>query len=357
MNNQENIIVIIPALNPDNKMIMLIKELRENGYNNIIVVNDGSKDGSKLYFKLASQEYNCVILKHAVNLGKGQAVKTAFNYILNECPDCVGAIVADCDGQHLVKDIVNCTKALVENPTSLIMGVRNFDKKNNKISTRTRLGNKITSKIIYFLCGIKLSDTQTGLRGIPRRLMKVLMTVQGERFEYEMYMLIKAKDNDVSFIEVPIETVHIKGNIPAKFNPLRHSLKIYLVFAKFVLSSLSATIIDMLMFLFFINIFEAYEPRSYILLATVCARIISATINFSINRNRVFKAKYKPMGTALKYIAVALFQMCASGLLVAIVHYFLPIGELIIKIVVDALLFVVGFQFQREWVFKNKPQK
>ena len=154
-----DIAIVIPALNPCERMVELVRECKDAGFENIILVDDGSSIENRIYFKTCKEKYNCRILRHVVNFGKGMALKSAFNHILENRPDIIGTVTVDCDGQHVVKDIITCAKLVCEHPDRLILGCRQFD--DPKIPWRSRFGNKMTCRIIKLLCGISISDTQT----------------------------------------------------------------------------------------------------------------------------------------------------------------------------------------------------
>ena len=226
MNYKDEVVILIPSLNPDERLTKLVKDLLVNGFKDIIVVNDGSSEEYNKYFKTIEQ--NVIVLRHMVNLGKGRALKTGFNEYLGRFKEKCGIITVDSDGQHKIEDITKVAKALVENKESLILGSRNFNLKN--VPFRSKYGNKITRCIFKFLTGLNVSDTQTGLRGIPTRYISILMNIPGERFEFEMNMLMEAKENNIDITEERIETVYIQENKSSHFNPLKDSLKIYVIF-------------------------------------------------------------------------------------------------------------------------------
>ena len=158
---KDKVTILIPALNPDEKLVNLIHDLLENDFSNIIVVNDGSDDKHSKYFKQI--EDNAVILKHAVNLGKGRALKTGINYYINNYSNNnIGIITLDADGQHKISDVNKIYTEMISNINSLILGVRNFNSKS--IPFRSRFGNKITRYLFGFLTGIKIQDTQTRIK-------------------------------------------------------------------------------------------------------------------------------------------------------------------------------------------------
>lgn len=348
MSAQTEVAVVIPSLDPDEKMTTLIERLKEAGFEKILVVNDGSSSQYDCFYE-GAQELGCTVLKHAVNWGKGRALKTAFNYFLNELPQYVGMVAVDSDGQHSVEDTIRCAQVLLEHPDALVLGCRDFKKEN--IPFRSRFGNVLTCKVLKALCGVGVSDSQTGLRGFSRQMMKQFMDTKGERFEFETNMLIETKEKDIPILEVPIETIYIENNATSHFNPLKDSLKIYAVFGKFLFASLSSFIIDILLFTFFVSLTKSYFSNSYILVSTIGARIISSTFNFLINKNKVFQNKSGGFSTYIKYAVLCVGQMLLSAGGVFLFHAYLRMGESIAKILVDSILFIISFQIQREWVF------
>ena len=179
------------------------KNLIKIKLNNILIVRDGGgKEYDKIFKELKS--LNCKILVHTQNRGKGTALKTGFSYI-SRVDDIKGVVTVDSDGQHKPQDILKVAKKLRENPSDLILGVRDFEK---SVPLRSKFGNILTKKIFYLLTGKKVSDTQTGLRGISKKYLDDFINIKGDKYEYEMNMLTFANSLKITIIEVPIE----KGN-------------------------------------------------------------------------------------------------------------------------------------------------
>lgn len=344
--------VIIPAYEPDHKLIALLEHLKESGFENVIVVDDGSEgEGYQTLFRQA-QEMGAVVLHHAVNQGKGRALKTAFHYCLFYFPDALGCVTIDSDGQHALKDMTACMEALAQSPESLILGVRDFNQAG--VPARSAFGNKVTSRVMKLLAGLSVSDTQTGLRAIPAAFMKELLFEKGERFEFETNMLLAAKESGRNIVEVPIETIYLEENKSSHFHPIKDSFKIYVIFFKFIVSSLSSSVVDLVLFSLFLILLEerSFGRFSYIMMATIMARILSAGYNFIINYKVVFKSRNKAGWAALKYACLAVFIMFASGFLVERLYGIFHFPEVLIKVPVDVLLFLVSFWIQREFVYK-----
>lgn len=368
-NYKNDIAIIIPALDPDNRMVSLVRELTDAGFTNIILVDDGSEIKNRHYFKVCKEEYHCKLIRHVVNFGKGIALKSAFNYILENQPETRGAVTVDCDGQHIPEDIELCARLTCENPDSLVLGCRRFD--DPEIPFRSRFGNVLTRKVIGLLCGIHVSDTQTGLRGLPTPLIsRYFANTKGERFEYEMNMLIAAKENGIEVKEFPIHTIYLEDNESSHFNPFLDSIRIYKVFLKFMLSSLSSFLIDILLFSLLgillrpwipeeVTIFEgfAFGGSLLTLLRTVISRLISSLYNFFMNKKQVFKNDSHSPVIVVRYYALCIVQLLLSWILVDHLLGFITYRT-IRKCFIDTLLFAISFQIQREWVFKkNRPNK
>lgn len=347
-------VIIIPSLEPDEKLVNLIENLTQAGLSEILLVDDGSGSDYQQIFDSVKEKYGCIVLRNAINMGKGSAIKHAFNTVLTEYPQYEYAITVDSDGQHTVNDILNVKKVLEKHGDALILGCRHFDDKS--IPLRSRFGNKLTCRVLQLLCGIHISDTQTGLRGFSRKLMQHFLSVKGDRFEYEMNMLIETKELDIPVIEVNIETIYIEENQTSHFKPLRDSLRIYKIFGKFMLASCSSFILDILLFSLFVYLTkEKIVP--YILVSTVGARIVSSLFNFMINKTKVFRNKSRSIWVPIKYYILCIIQMIVSAFFVSALYQLIPWNESGEKIIIDTLLFIISFQFQREWVFKTKNQK
>lgn len=350
----EHIPVIIPSYEPDERLLALIEELQKL-HLEIVVVNDGSGSAYDGIFQNLSSR-GVTVLHHAVNQGKGRALKTAFNYCLLRDPKLVGCVTADSDGQHLPEDIVRCGKALSQHTNCLVLGCRDFD--DAAVPSKSRYGNKVTRVVFGYVCGLKMTDTQTGLRGIPTQFMKELLVVSGERFEFETNMLIASKDN-YPIEEIKINTVYdSKENHATHFDPIKDSIQIYRIlgkiFLKFIISSLSASVIDLSLFTVFCALLR--ERAGYILVATALARIISASYNYIINYKIVFGSEEQHRKSTVRYIVLAFIQGTLSAVLVNSMVMLLGAQiEVLVKIVVDTLLFIISFYIQREFVFRKKP--
>ncbi len=353
----DKVVVIIPALNPDEKLLKTLSQLMNAGYEKIILVNDGSRKEQEYIFeealKMGTERGIALdVLKHSVNLGQGRAYKTAFNFYLGKYSEAAGVIQCDADGQHHIDDILECTRLFLERENEFILGVRDFDSPN--VPFRSRFGNKCTSVVLNVFCGINVRDTQTGLKGIPSVLIPYLMETPGERFEYATSVLLEVKKREIPITQFNIQTIYINGNESSHFNPLLDSIRIYSLLLCYVLSSVSAFVIDIVLFALFVRIFSPVIRENYILVATYLAKCFSCTYTFFINKRLVFCSNGKFISTGWKFVLLCILQATASSLLVKYFFSVLQWNEIIVKIIVDTLLFFVSFVVQQKWVFAKK---
>lgn len=344
----KDVIIVVPSLDPEEDIMLKFIEELKGEFNNILVINDGSNESHDKFFN-DLEKMGIDVFYHNKNLGKGRAIKNAFNYLLNKYPNMVGCITCDCDGQHSVKDIKKCAKSLVKNPKKLILGVRNFDKEN--VPPRSKFGNKITRNIFKIFIGLDITDTQTGLRGFGKTLMKDFMDLGGERYEYETNMLIECKESAIPIEEVEIETIYLNSNANSHFNPLRDSIMIYRLFCKYFLVSMSSFLLDIILF---ISVFNLLNINSKILAATILARVISSAYNYITNSNLIFKDM--SIKSLIKYYGLVVIAMLFSGCLVTYLYNLLHFNVLIIKIIVDTIIWFVNLIIQREFVFNNEKK-
>lgn len=219
------LVAIIPAFQPDNRIIKIGQSLL-SCFTSVIVVNDGSDiDKNAIFEEL--QKSGCIVLTHPHNKGKGIALKTAFSFVLaNRSSSIKDVITIDADGQHLLPDVIKVVQASLNKPESLTLGIRHFD---NSVPFRSRFGNLITRWLFKKLYGVTLTDTQTGLRAIPISLLNTLVRLKYSRYEYELGMLIYAAKHKINIQEVLIETVYEDNNASSHFRPLTDSWRVYKV--------------------------------------------------------------------------------------------------------------------------------
>jgi len=341
-------VIIIPALNPDEKLIALVENLNAAGLQ-VVVVNDGSEDSCLGVFEAIRNRLQCDVRCHLKNLGKGAALKTGIRYASAKYPECSGYVTADADGQHAAEDIIKVSHMLDKNQYSLILGARDFN--GNNIPFKSKWGNRITSLVFLLSTGQRCPDTQTGLRGIPRNFTEICLYTPGDRFEYEMNLLLKCGKTGISFMNVPISTIYIEGNRSSHFSPVRDSIAIYLNIFKYSLSSLVSAAIDLSLFTVFIS-FLFGKSSAGILAATFIARCVSGVVNFMLNKHWVFQSRSSHCIEGMKYFSLFCCQMTMSWLLVSSLSP-MNVHITLIKILVDTTLFFASYMIQKNHIFSR----
>jgi putative flippase GtrA len=340
--------LIIPIYQPNDKVLPFLKSFAPNDFTRFIVVDDGSGENYDPIFEEIKKLPNFLVLSYPDNGGKGHALKMAFSLILKVCPDVEGVVTADGDGQHLKEDILHVRDELALHPTSLVMGVRDFSGKN--VPTHNRLGNRFSSFFFHLSSGVKLGDTQTGLRGIPGNLFALALESEGERYEYEMNFLNEAVKM-APLIQVKITTVY-DDNKSSHFHPFRDSVRIYKTPLLYLLEALTSWGIDEGLF----ALFTAIGPDAMlykVLVGVVAARVISGSYNFILNYLLVFNNRGGFARKLMKYTLVFLINMGLSfGLTYA--FSFLPTSLVFIKFVVDIVLFIANYFVSKAWIFAKK---
>lgn len=367
MRDLSKISVVLPSLDPDEKLTAVIDGLLEYGFSDIILVNDGSKPENLHYFTDAAAAHPEIhLLHHEVNRGKGAALKNAFQYFLKNRPDALGVVTVDGDNQHHPADTRACCEHMLDTGR-ITLGCRDFTL--DHVPARSRFGNHTTSLVFKVFCGITLSDTQTGLRAIPTAALLLLTEVAGDRFEYETNMLLAMKTNGLGFDEVKIRTVYIEENKSSHFHWLRDSWRIYKLilahFFRYTLSSIASAAVDLIAYSVLTKVLSgSLAGLALTSAATVIARVISSLLNFFLNKKLVFESKVNTKTALLRYYALAVPQMAAQALLTDGVYSLFHIGEsmtglrtLIYAIVMIALYFI-SYTIQQRWVFAvQNPNK
>ena len=356
--------VVLPSLDPDEKLIRVVDGLLEYGFTDIIMVNDGSKAENLHYFTdLAAQHPEIHLLHHEVNKGKGAALKNAFRYFLENRPEGFGVVTVDGDDQHHPEDTRRCCEQMFKSG-NVVLGCRDFTL--DHVPARSRFGNHTTSLIFKLFVGMTISDTQTGLRAIPREQLKTLAAIDGDRFEYETNMLLAMKDCAMAFDEVKIRTVYIEENKSSHFRVIHDSWRIYKLilkhFFRYTLSSIASAVVDTTAYALLSKLLQGVvQAFALTAVAGVGARVISSLLNFFLNKKLVFQTNVSTGKAMLRYYALALPQMAAQVLLTQGVYALLNIADsatglrTLIYAVVMTVLYFLSYVIQQRWVFA--PEK
>jgi glycosyltransferase involved in cell wall biosynthesis len=341
-------VVLIPAYQPGEALPGLVRELAASGgFAGIIVVDDGSGDEYRGVFREAAETAGVVALRHAVNLGKGAALRTGLNYAACQFPGSVGVVTADADGQHAVKDILRVAEDLAVSPTRLTLGVRAFDA---PTPWRSRIGNTLTRAIMRVVTGQRLTDTQTGLRGVPMSFVPVLLKLRATGYEFELDMLVTARDAGVPIRETPVSTIYIDGNRASHFNPLADSMRVYFVFVRYLAVSLATAGIDNLVFI--LTMLSWADP----LLCQGAARLVAGTFQYTATKRGVFHSHTRTTVAAPRYVLTVVVSGALSYMLIRNLVTHAGFQVIPAKLLAETILFFVNFLVQRDFVFRRKEE-
>jgi glycosyltransferase involved in cell wall biosynthesis len=337
--------VLIPAYQPGAPLTTLISDLLGRGVESILVVDDGSGPEFAEFFQGISASERVHVLHHAINLGKGAALKTGLRYALARFPNCCGVVTADADGQHLPDDILRVAERLRTNPQALVLGARQFD---SHVPRRSRIGNTVTRILLHLLVGHKLTDTQTGLRGIPAKLIPHLVQIRSQRYEFELDMLIACRHRSFPILEEPIQTVYLDENKSSHFEPFADSMRIYFLLFRFGLLSVLTAVLDNVIFLI------AFGSTGSIARSQILSRLLAMIFNYLGARRMVFHSQQKHAVVLPKYVLVVTVNGLLSYALILAIRSRLGVPAILAKLCAEGLLFAASFLLQRDFVFTRK---
>ena len=333
-------VFLIPSFKPTDILNDLVGQLRSASELPIVVVDDGSGPDHAEVFQRLKQIPGIRVLTNAINLGKGAALKHGMNHILVNFPDCVGVVTADADGQHTVTDILRVANELEKNSGKAAFGVRRFE-----------FGRSIAKPVwqcclalIYrFLIGLGVSDTETGLRGIPRRLMLRCLEIRANRYEFETEQLIVIRTIGMQVQEIPIETIYIESNRNSHFRPLRDSAQIYFVLLRYGAASLVTSLTDLAVF----STIMTWSEQ--LLLSNAIGRLVALWVQFILLRSFVFRTHGGNRELILYLGLVVVSGVISTAMQLQFSNFILL--PVLAKIAAEVLVFVFNFLFLRDFVF------
>lgn len=355
-------VILIPAYKPDIKTLSdIVHKVASSDVQKIIVVDDGSGPDYKEAFGDIGSLENVIVLCHSTNLGRGAALRTGFNHVLQYRLDCPCVVTVGADGQHLPEDVDKIIQSANTNPDALILGCREFK---GKIPLKSFLGNKITYLMFRGLAGKSISDTQTGLRAIPISLVKQLTDLSSDRYAYELEMLLTLVHKQVEINEVSIETIYEDNNSVSSFRPITDSFLVYKTLfrwwfafrfkelCRYSLSGIFSTIADFGTYMILINFSCGF------ITASVFARLLSVIIHFLANKYFTFSYNTAPsLWEVAKYLMVVAFNLSSSILLIYLFMEYFNAGEVLAKVIAQMLLFLFTYALLNGFVFlRSKKQ-
>lgn len=215
--NKSDVYITIPMYNDEKMITNVIKDLNSKGYNNVVVVDDGSKDNG---YSVVKKNTKAIVTRHVVNRGQGAALQTGTEIAVDRGAKYI--VHFDSDGQHDVKDLDHMLKTLIEGKYDIVLGSRFLQE--NKIPLKKRIVLKGGIVFTYILSGIWLTDVHNGLRVMTAETAKKL-NLQHDRMEHASEILDKVKSLNLKYKEVPV-TIHYTDYSQAKGQSISNSINI-----------------------------------------------------------------------------------------------------------------------------------
>lgn len=354
-------IALIPAYEPGEKLISLVHDLRDRGFD-IVVVDDGSGMDYRDTFEKVS--HDAVVLTHPENRGKGAALRNGLSYILNymaydevaRTPSGVRelsgrdavVVTVDADGQHLPDDVLRVARIAGNRRDALVLGSRALEE---DVPARSRFGNTVTRHVYSAVTGVRVHDTQTGLRAFSRDLIPALLEIEGDRYEYEINMLLTLATEGYTIIEERIETVYEDNNSGSHFRTVRDSFRVYKEILRFSASSLASFAIDYCMYAVLLTLTATLGMTHGLVISNIGARLVSGTANYTMNRKLVFKSRTGFAKSAAQYIALAALILAGNTLVLSLLAGTFGINSMIAKLITEILFFVISWTVQKYVIF------
>ncbi|HET8726549.1 MAG TPA: bifunctional glycosyltransferase family 2/GtrA family protein [Alphaproteobacteria bacterium] len=340
-------VFLIPAYNPDRSLLDIARSLAARSGAPVVVVDDGSTGASRGVLDELRGIAGVTLLSHDENRGKGAALKTGIGHALRAHPGAPGVVTLDADGQHSVDDALRVADRLRAKPHALVIGMRDF---HGRVPLRSRIGNALTRQVFGALVGLRLRDTQSGLRGIPLGFGRRLLALPANGYEFELDMLILAKEIGLDVGELPIATIYVAGNRSSHFNPILDSVRIYLSLFRYVLASVITAVLDNLIF---IAVFALGMP---LLPAQAVGRAGAFGANYLLVKRTVFHSDQRHRKALPRYVTLVVVSGIISYGMIVFLNHRLDMPVIAAKITAEGILYFANFLVQREFIFRKRRQ-
>jgi putative flippase GtrA len=213
---------------------------------------------------------------------------------------------------------------------------------------RSKLGNRITRRVMHAVMGRDLADSQTGLRALPAALLPKLLTLPSSGYEFEIEALIAAQHHGVEVVEHPIRTIYEPGNPSSHFRPFFDSMRIYFVLLRFTLISIVTAGLDNLVF------YLLFGATGNVLESQVGGRVLAVLFNYFAVRRAVFLSGERHRILLPRYLLVVASNVCLSYAGIELLTHAFALRVFPAKIVAETTLFLVNFWLQRDFVFTRR---
>jgi UDP-N-acetylglucosamine---dolichyl-phosphate N-acetylglucosaminyltransferase len=195
------IFVVVPAYNEEKTIAKVIEDLMKMGLE-IVVVDDGSNDDTyNIVESIIKEKKHGLLCRHLLNRGLGAALRTGIEAALMEDPDVI--VTFDADGQHDPQDILNVSRPIVNGEADVVIGERNF----KEMPSSKKFGNGVMNIITMIFYGIKVKDSQSGLRAFNKKAAETII-INARDYGVSSEIIGEVKRHDLKLKEVPIKTIY-----------------------------------------------------------------------------------------------------------------------------------------------------
>jgi glycosyltransferase involved in cell wall biosynthesis len=191
----KKIFFVIPAYNEGKSIGRVVNELKKAGYNNIVVIDDSSKDNTYAEAK----KRKAIVLKHIINRGQGAALRTGIDYALKNGAEII--VTFDSDGQHRIEDLEAMLGPVVKGEADVTLGSRFLKKTDMPFSRKILLKGSILVQWVFY--GVKLSDAHNGYRVLSRRAAEQIK-IDSDRMEHASEIVEEIMKKKIKYKEVPV---------------------------------------------------------------------------------------------------------------------------------------------------------
>ena len=361
---ESNAVIVIPALNPPTSFPSYIEALKEEGFSRIVVVNDGSRtDKLPVFYKV--KRAGAIVIDHAQNMGQGAAMRTGFRYYMEHFQgQSDGVITLNADRQLPASDAAKIASSLHNEQAmgsfALVVGTRNLLGKN--VTDYDYNMGGVMKLLYHMLMGVRLNDPLSGVFGIPDLRVPHCLEVGGDGYAYVTSMTMSFEK--IGFLQVPVSYANYEDDAAPAFRKIADTIWIlFTIFKKFIfysVTSLGASILDVILFGIFTSVTFRGNPMA-IIYSTICARVISASVNYLLTKHFVFHFKsdsaQETTRSAGAFFLLSAMQCICSALVVSTMKLLLGGNAVGIKVLVDTTLFFVSYKIQHKYIFKDDKKK
>ena len=343
-------IALIPAYEPADTLPALAEKLLDAGFLTVVVDDGSGGNFNEVFEKTAG--FVSKVLVHEVNRGKGAALKTGLSYIKENFSDDSVIVTLDADGQHSVEDAGRVVEAAALSKGELVLGCRSF---REGVPVRSLFGNTMTKLVYRLSTGIRVSDTQTGLRAFGMELLPFMLSISGERYEYEMNVLLECSRNRIPIREVRIRTIYIDNNAGSHFATFRDSFRVYREILRFAASSFSCFLIDYGLYSLLAVLTAGMGAAVSVPLSNITARIVSSVVNYALNKTLVFRHRGKVTRSAAQYFTLVAVILAGNTVLLSFLAEGAGINKFAAKLITELIFFTLSWLVQRFLIFRKEP--